>query len=129
MITPIWQEKSDMGLWKNFIDRKGTTENKLIRLVFHDCVTYEDGTGGCDGCLNWKGMNDPTRSVLLKRRTIINGCHTTEQIINYWTRLLDIWKRFTQQSIGPMLSPHWRLVCTSLENPGPTFGSLLAWWP
>ena len=68
MITPIWQEKSDMGLWKNFMDRKGTTENKLIRLVFHDCVPYEDGTGGCDGCLNWNGMNLPTRSVFIKEK-------------------------------------------------------------
>ena len=68
MITPIWQEKSDMGLWNNFMDRKGTTENKLIRLVFHDCVPYKDGTGGCDGCLNWKGMNDPTRNVFIKEK-------------------------------------------------------------
>ena len=30
---------------------------KLVRLGFHDCVKYTDGTGGCDGCLNWDGMN------------------------------------------------------------------------
>ena len=29
---------------------------KLLRLAFHDCVRYTDGTGGCDGCLNWKGV-------------------------------------------------------------------------
>lgn len=29
------------------------TERKAIRLAFHDCVLYEDGTGGCDGCLNF----------------------------------------------------------------------------
>ena len=29
---------------------------KLLRLAFHDCVKYEDGSGGCDGCLNWSGM-------------------------------------------------------------------------
>ena len=28
------------------------TERKMLRLTFHDCVPYEDGTGGCDGCLN-----------------------------------------------------------------------------
>ena len=27
-------------------------ERKMLRLAFHDCVPYEDGTGGCDGCLN-----------------------------------------------------------------------------
>ena len=23
---------------------------------FHDCLKYADGTGGCDGCLNWHGV-------------------------------------------------------------------------
>jgi len=32
------------------------TENRLLRLAFHDCVKYTDGTGGCDGCLNWAHM-------------------------------------------------------------------------
>ena len=27
-----------------------------MRLVFHDCMMYEDGTGGCDGCINFKGV-------------------------------------------------------------------------
>ena len=27
-----------------------------VRLGFHDCMKYKDGTGGCDGCLNWSGM-------------------------------------------------------------------------
>ena len=29
---------------------------KFIRLGFHDCLKYADGTGGCDGCLNWHNM-------------------------------------------------------------------------
>ena len=29
------------------------SETKAIRLAFHDCVPYEDGTGGCDGCINF----------------------------------------------------------------------------
>ena len=32
------------------------TENVLMRLSFHDCVRYTDGSGGCDGCLSWHGM-------------------------------------------------------------------------
>ena len=32
------------------------TEAKFLRLAFHDCLKYEDGTGGCDGCLEWNGM-------------------------------------------------------------------------
>jgi len=30
---------------------------KHLRLGFHDCIKYADGTGGCDGCLNWHGMD------------------------------------------------------------------------
>lgn len=29
---------------------------KFIRLPFHDCLHYTDGTGGCDGCLNWESV-------------------------------------------------------------------------
>ena len=29
---------------------------KALRLGFHDCIKYSDGTGGCDGCLNWDGV-------------------------------------------------------------------------
>ena len=29
---------------------------RALRLGFHDCLKYKDGTGGCDGCLNWKGV-------------------------------------------------------------------------
>ena len=30
-------------------DQNGPTEMQLFGLSFHDCVTYTDGTGGCDG--------------------------------------------------------------------------------
>ena len=30
---------------------------KALRLSFHDCIKYADGTGGCDGCLNWDGVD------------------------------------------------------------------------
>ena len=30
---------------------------KAVRLAFHDCLKYADGTGGCDGCLNWEGVD------------------------------------------------------------------------
>eukprot|EP00927_Polykrikos_kofoidii_P006881 TRINITY_DN127_c0_g1_i1.p1 TRINITY_DN127_c0_g1~~TRINITY_DN127_c0_g1_i1.p1 ORF type:complete len:558 (-),score=91.90 TRINITY_DN127_c0_g1_i1:217-1890(-) len=29
----------------------------VLRLSFHDCLKYTDGTGGCDGCLNWNGVD------------------------------------------------------------------------
>ena len=55
MITPIWQEQSEMGieLGQTASSQKGVTvnENKLLRLAFHDCIPYEDGTGG-QSCQN-----------------------------------------------------------------------------
>jgi hypothetical protein len=35
------------------------SENALMRLVFHDCLRYTDGTGGCDGCLNHTNVGAP----------------------------------------------------------------------
>ena len=35
---------------------RGPNHSRLIQLAFHDCLKYEDGSGGCDGCLNWAGM-------------------------------------------------------------------------
>merc|ERR1719384_1765254 len=29
---------------------------KLLRLGFHQCLKFSDGTGGCNGCLNNHGM-------------------------------------------------------------------------
>ena len=29
---------------------------QALRLGFHDCLRYKDGTGGCDGCLNWHNV-------------------------------------------------------------------------
>ena len=36
--------------------RLGNSAPGVVRLGFHDCLKYKDGTGGCDGCLNWHGM-------------------------------------------------------------------------
>ena len=50
MIHPVWPIKLIMGT----ADQKdgeltkrnlAITENKLLRLVFHDCIPYMDGTG------------------------------------------------------------------------------------
>mmetsp|Transcript_103571 Transcript_103571/g.194981 ORF Transcript_103571/g.194981 Transcript_103571/m.194981 type:complete len:737 (+) Transcript_103571:92-2302(+) len=31
---------------------------KVLRLGFHDCLRYHDGSGGCDGCLMWEGVGN-----------------------------------------------------------------------
>lgn len=59
MIHPNWDVKKAQGTWNGVgtVTEKGqVTENTLMRLVFHDCMMYEDGTGGCDGCINFKGV-------------------------------------------------------------------------
>merc|ERR1711962_1200150 len=73
LITPDWSVKQAMGvaattLGKNKDDSTPPTENLLMRLAFHDCIPYKGGkidkgegkgksADGCDGCLNWKGMD------------------------------------------------------------------------
>ena len=41
----------------------GYGAEKVLRLTFHDCLKYDDGTGGCDGCLNWEGMGTEYEEV------------------------------------------------------------------
>ena len=38
------------------------SEMALFRLAFHDCFQYKDGTGGCDGCINWHNMGNKSPS-------------------------------------------------------------------
>jgi len=42
----------------------------ILRLGFHDCLKYADGTGGCDGCLEWKGVGDLFTDAQLRRGLI-----------------------------------------------------------
>jgi hypothetical protein len=41
-----------IGEWWN----SAPTAAKVLRLGFHDCLKYTDGTGGCDGCLEYNGV-------------------------------------------------------------------------
>ena len=64
-INPDWEVQYNMT-GNNAFSTKHVTENKIMRLVFHDCVRYTDGTGGCDGCLRWKGVGDPIPDIFDK---------------------------------------------------------------
>ena len=35
------------------LDDIAFTPSKAMRLIFHDCQPYVDGSGGCDGCINF----------------------------------------------------------------------------
>ena len=52
-----WRNKS---FWRSDMMLAPTTR-KLIQLAFHDCLKNVDSEGnhfgGCDGCLNWEGMD------------------------------------------------------------------------
>ena len=41
-------------LYSIFRHNKAPKAPKVVRLGFHDCLKYADGSGGCDGCLNWQ---------------------------------------------------------------------------
>merc|ERR1740124_576502 len=59
MIHPDWDVKEEMYQLDKSDSTKGEiSENVLLRLVFHDCMRYTDGSGGCDGCLNWHGVGN-----------------------------------------------------------------------
>ena len=46
----IRAEAVSFGFGNKFMAGVGDmTEAKILRLVFHDCAKYKDGTGGCDG--------------------------------------------------------------------------------
>ena len=64
-INPDWEVQYNM-MGIGAFSTKHVTENKIMRLVFHDCVRYTDGTGGCDGCLRWKGVGDPVPDIFDK---------------------------------------------------------------
>ena len=42
---------------KNFKFGSFPNAAKFLRLGFHDCLTYKEGGGGCDGCLNPTNIN------------------------------------------------------------------------
>ena len=43
-------------LYALFNKNKDIRAPVMLRLGFHDCLKYADGSGGCDGCLNWEGV-------------------------------------------------------------------------
>merc|ERR1719322_2000360 len=59
---PIPDNKVDLGFFAA----------KVLRLSFHDCMRYADGSGGCDGCLSWSGVGyrfpDDTETIKYKFR-------------------------------------------------------------
>eukprot|EP00091_Calanus_sinicus_P022191 TRINITY_DN6914_c0_g1_i1.p1 TRINITY_DN6914_c0_g1~~TRINITY_DN6914_c0_g1_i1.p1 ORF type:complete len:367 (-),score=81.80 TRINITY_DN6914_c0_g1_i1:436-1536(-) len=47
-------------------EQHGIYRPKALRLAFHDCKLYEDGTGGCDGCLNFHDATNAEENNMLR---------------------------------------------------------------
>jgi len=57
--TLVWEAANSYfghGEWFKASWYSGLNAAKVLRLGFHDCLKYKDGTGGCDGCLQWDRM-------------------------------------------------------------------------
>jgi len=52
---------------------------KVLRMGFHDCVKYSDGSGGCDGCMHFKGMFKKYQTTMGRRRKL-NGKHLPDYV-------------------------------------------------
>ena len=59
---------------KNSMRTIRPSATKFVRLGFHDCLKYQDGSGGCDGCLDFTGVGIMYRT----KDAPINGPHTRQ---------------------------------------------------
>ena len=78
--------------------RRGPSHSRLIQLAFHDCLRYEDGSGGCDGCLNWAGVGySSPRAIsnIAKKKPWLVGAfakstHTSNNKLQFSARSLEL---------------------------------------
>eukprot|EP00438_Fugacium_kawagutii_P036236 Skav234093 [mRNA] locus=scaffold212:218315:221171:- [translate_table: standard] len=99
------------------------TMAKFLRLAFHDCMKYADGTGGCDGCLEWTGVGERfARDELGKFQLNVsddghnNGLQPTVEILE---------KIYTDPTF-PQKVYHNRQKTAAFHEL--TCGPLLGWW-
>jgi len=60
----IWPEVEQIRkrLWRMFENHRAKRFDaspgapRVLRLGFHGCLLYADGSGGCDGCIDWEGI-------------------------------------------------------------------------
>jgi len=62
-IVQVFEEPGAAWEGSRFLDDKQQNFKapdlpKFVRLAFHDCLLYKDGSGGCDGCLNFHNMGE-----------------------------------------------------------------------
>ena len=85
MIHPNGEVKKEMYKDMKRVGRgQAITENVLMRLVFHDCMPYTDGSGGCDGCLNLQDPRNEDTNNMLRPSVAILVLHTIFHIITHY---------------------------------------------
>jgi len=52
-LKDVWPDET---ISKGYSKMREPNAPKFLRLAFHDCLKYTDGSGGCDGCLNWHNV-------------------------------------------------------------------------
>ena len=125
MISPEHKDKEAM-FPEDDIDEKGidsVTENVLLRLAFHDCVRYKDGSGGCDGCLNWEGMGFRYRNFRM-----IGSDFKALDVGNYYYKPEDIVHHGANNGLGRVvkyLEKIYTMVDWPVTYTGPTQDSSL----
>ena len=89
----------------------GTLENQ--KDYFHLGFRYEDGTGGCDGCINWAGMGYSSPRAISKvvgKKPQFHGAfpkdtHTTNNKLQYSARSLEFIYTLTDWPPGSKVLP------------------------
>jgi len=106
-------------LFTYFTSWYGQRAAKFLRLGFHDCFRYTDGSGGCDGCLNWKGMEirHPHSESVHERNLTITGANN-----GLGKAVQDLEKIYTDPTY-PSEAPHLK---QSLRDSGKSRADLWA---
>ena len=93
---------------------------KMLRLAFHDCLRYTDGSGGCDGCLNWEGMGS---RVAFKPYEFVyeNVGKTNNNGLNFTVELLE--HIYTDATFPKNMAPN---LTMSLKQSGKSRADLWA---
>ena len=61
---------------------------KVLRLGFHGCLKYQDGSGGCNGCLNWDGVGKRVQEKFFQFH-LPNATNTNNNGLGYTVELLE----------------------------------------
>ena len=81
-----------------------TTESMLMRLAFHDCIPYADGSGGCDGCLDWTGMKGNINETLLDDANLKDKRTSNKKLETLTENLEKIYKYIDWPFAAPLNS-------------------------